>query len=53
MGKSIIFGYARVSTMKQRIERQIDNIKREYPGRLLSQKNTLEPPQTAQNGISW
>lgn len=26
-----IFGYARVSTMKQRIERQIDNIKREYP----------------------
>lgn len=32
MSKSIIFGYARISTMKQRIERQIDNIKREYPG---------------------
>ena len=31
MSKSIIFGYARISTMKQRIERQIDNIKREYP----------------------
>ncbi len=26
-----IYGYARISTMKQRIERQIDNIKREYP----------------------
>ncbi len=35
MGKSIIFGYARVSTMKQRIERQIDNIKREYPGAVI------------------
>lgn len=26
-----IYGYARISTMKQRIARQIDNIKREYP----------------------
>ena len=26
-----IFGYCRISTMKQRIERQIENIKREYP----------------------
>lgn len=31
MNKTIIYGYARVSTMKQRLERQIDNIKREYP----------------------
>lgn len=31
MGKTIIFGYARISTMKQRTERQVDNIKREYP----------------------
>lgn len=31
MSKTIIFGYARISTMKQRIERQVDNIKREYP----------------------
>lgn len=31
MGKTIIFGYARISTMKQRIERQVDNIRREYP----------------------
>lgn len=29
--KTIIYGYARVSTMKQRLERQIDNIKREFP----------------------
>lgn len=27
----IIYGYARVSTMKQRIERQIDNIKAQFP----------------------
>ena len=26
-----IFGYCRISTMKQNIQRQIDNIKREYP----------------------
>lgn len=31
MSKSIIFGYTRISTMKQKIERQIDNIKRQYP----------------------
>lgn len=35
MGKQIIFGYARISTMKQRIERQIDNIRREYPGAVI------------------
>ena len=29
--QAIIFGYARISTMKQRIERQIDNIKQAYP----------------------
>lgn len=29
--KKIIYGYARISTMKQKLERQIDNIKREYP----------------------
>lgn len=27
----LIYGYARISTMKQKLERQIDNIKREYP----------------------
>ncbi len=35
MGKQIIFGYARISTMKQRIERQIDNIRREYPSAVI------------------
>lgn len=29
--KARIFGYARVSTMRQKIARQIDNIKKEYP----------------------
>lgn len=29
--KKIVYGYARISTMKQKLERQIDNIKREYP----------------------
>ena len=27
----IVFGYVRISTLKQKLERQIDNIKREYP----------------------
>lgn len=35
MKKSIIFGYARISTVKQKLERQIDNIKREYPGAVI------------------
>lgn len=29
--KARIFGYARISTMKQKIARQIDNIKKQYP----------------------
>lgn len=29
------FGYARISTMKQNIQRQIDNIKREYPNAII------------------
>lgn len=52
MSKSIIFGYARISTMKQRIERQMDNINREYPGRLSSQRNIQEQLQTVQSGIN-
>lgn len=31
MGKNTIYGYARISTMKQSLERQIENIKKEYP----------------------
>lgn len=30
--KKLTYGYARISTTKQKLERQIDNIKREYPG---------------------
>ncbi len=33
--EKIIYGYARISTMKQKLERQIDNIKREYPGAVI------------------
>ena len=29
--KTRIYGYCRISTMKQKIARQIDNIKKEYP----------------------
>ena len=29
--KAIVYGYARISTMKQKLERQIDNIKQVYP----------------------
>ncbi len=35
MDEMIIFGYARVSTPKQKIERQIDNIKAGYPAALI------------------
>lgn len=35
MNKIIIYGYARVSTMKQSLERQIDNIKHEYPNAVM------------------
>lgn len=35
MNKTVIYGYARVSTMKQKLERQIDNIKREFPGAVI------------------
>lgn len=33
----MIYGYARVSTQKQNIERQIRNIKKEYPGAVILQ----------------
>lgn len=29
--KNVLYGYCRISTMKQKLERQIENIKREYP----------------------
>lgn len=35
MNKTVIYGYARVSTIKQKLERQIDNIKREFPGAVI------------------
>lgn len=33
--KNRIYGYARISTMKQRLQRQIDNIKKEFPGAVM------------------
>ena len=30
-----IYGYARISTSKQSIERQVRNIEREYPGAVI------------------
>jgi DNA invertase Pin-like site-specific DNA recombinase len=33
-----VYGYARISTVKQSIERQIRNIEREYPGALIVQE---------------
>ena len=35
--KPIIFGYARISTRKQKIERQIENIKKSYPDAMIFQ----------------
>ena len=35
MGKSLIYGYARISRRTQKIERQITNIKKEYPDAII------------------
>lgn len=35
MKKSTVYGYARVSTMKQKIERQVENIKSIYPNAIV------------------
>ena len=33
--KNKVYGYCRISTMKQKLQRQIDNIKREYPNAII------------------
>ena len=47
--KNKIYGYCRVSTMKQSIKRQIENIKREYPEAIIVEENytgtTLDRPE--------
>lgn len=45
-----IYGYCRISTMKQSIERQIDNIKKEYPDALII---TEEYTGTKMNRPKW
>ena len=35
MRKANVYGYARISTMKQSIQRQIDNIKSIYPNAVI------------------
>lgn len=36
-----VYGYCRISTMKQRIERQIDNIKKEFPDAVIITENGI------------
>lgn len=47
--KNRIYGYCRVSTMKQSIKRQIENIKREYPEAIIVEEKytgtTLDRPE--------
>ncbi len=50
MKKEIIFGYARISTAKQKLERQTDNIKRAYPEAVII---TEEYTGTASNRPKW
>ena len=33
--KNTVFGYVRISTVKQKIQRQIDNIKAAYPDAII------------------
>ena len=47
--KNTVYGYCRISTMKQRIQRQIDNIKAQYPNAVIITEDgvsgcTLERP---------
>lgn len=39
MSAAVIYGYCRVSTPKQKIERQIDNIKSHYPDAIIMQES--------------
>ena len=48
--KNIIYGYCRISTVKQKIQRQIDNIKREYPNAVII---TEEYTGTTTNRPNW
>ena len=48
--KNIIYGYCRISTVKQKIQRQIDNIKREYPEAVII---TEEYTGTTTNRPNW
>lgn len=50
MKKEIIFGYARISTAKQKLERQTDNIKRAYPEAVII---TEEYTGTTSNRPKW
>lgn len=47
--KSRIYGYCRISTMKQSIKRQIENIKKEYPDAIIVEERytgtTLDRPE--------
>ena len=46
---SMIWGYARVSTPKQKLERQVDNIRRAFPDAVIIQEEftgaTLDRPK--------
>ena len=39
--KNRVYGYCRISTMKQKIQRQIDNIKKEYPDAVIITENGI------------
>ena len=45
-----IYGYCRISTAKQSIDRQIRNIKAEYPTAISCRKPILAHPFFARNG---
>ena len=46
------YGYVRVSTLKQKVERQIANIKKEYPNAVSLMNHTRVQAWIDQNGIS-
>lgn len=46
------YGYCRISTRKQNIERQIRNILSEFPNAVIVQEEYTGKSSTARNGIS-
>lgn len=51
--KNVLYGYCRISTMKQKLERQIENIKREYPEAVIISEAYTGTKVDARSGLAF